>query len=217
LAIFYPLAWNYIILGHLFFSSDLPSIAFFTFALLFALEGRWIYFYSLFILALFNRESIIFVVPAYLLLMLPEKHDAGSLKSLMGHVVFQLALFILVKELLLYIFRANPGNAFDNMIGANVLLLHMLAHGRYQTWEYVILCFGGMHLLALFLLRWIPRTFRWLFLLFPIVGSVMFMVGWLLEVRIFNELVPIVTLLTIAGLQKAFFSRFRRSPEAPSY
>jgi hypothetical protein len=210
LVIFYPLTWNYIILSHLYFAADLPAIAFFLLGLVYALERRWVYFYPLFFLALFNRESIIFVVPAYLLLILPTKRDSATLRTLLGHVVLQLTLFAFVKGLLLYIFRNNPGNAFNDMFAGNVTIVHQLFHGRYQTWGYTITCFGGLHILSLLLLRWVPRELRPLYLLFPIVGAVMFMVGLLTEVRIYGELVPIVTLLSITGAHQVYAQHSQR-------
>jgi hypothetical protein len=217
LAILYPLAWNYILIGNHFFASDIPSIAFFILTLLFALKKQWFYFYPLFILALFNRESIIFVIPAYLLLMFPLKDNPALLKTVLGHVVLQMVLFIAVKGLLLYLFRNNPGTPFDNMIAGNVFIIHLLLQGRFHTWGYPILCFGGLHILALLLIRWIPRQLRRLFLLFPLFLVVMFVVGWLVELRIYNELVPVVTLLAIVGIQQAFASRFSKPSEAPPY
>ena len=67
LLILVPLSWNYICINGfidgtgLYYPYDIPSLTFFAAGIILFMQKKWLWFYPVFILACFNRESACFI------------------------------------------------------------------------------------------------------------------------------------------------------------
>ncbi len=82
-AILIPMVWNYIILSGILFPEDIPALLLFTLGLTFLFrEKRW-HFHVVFLLAILNRESSVFLLPAMFLIQVGKR----NLLKLTGHIL----------------------------------------------------------------------------------------------------------------------------------
>jgi hypothetical protein len=201
LSLLYPLVWNYLILSHRFYPSDLLSIALFAYGLVCALRRKWIVFYIIFILGAFNRETILLLTAALFLFSLSNIGTENAPKwTSWANLAVQVSVAFAVKILLVWLFRNNPGELTQPQFSGNVERLVGLFTGDYKILGRTIACFGGMHLLIPFYYRWMSRRIRPLLWLIPIVGAGMFFVAILTEVRIYAELIPVIALALITAV-----------------
>lgn len=194
LAVFFPLFLNLALpyrYNALFFPWDTPSVAFFTLGLYLIHTKRWTVFYPLFALATLNRETTCFLTICYALAYLGSD---GFLK-VSKHVVAQGAIWIAVKGALYAAFADNPllnpkGSAlFFNQIERSVGIVTSPV-----GLLYLMLTLGGTWVVVLLLHRFIQdpllrRSFRFV----PVFLIGMFFVGEMMEIRIYSELIPLVT------------------------
>src|SRR5206468_2339407 len=101
LTIYAVLPFNYF--NAPYYPYDVPSVLFFTVGLLLIHGGGWIWYYPLFVLATFNRETSIFLVVAAVLAWF-DRYSRGRLALLAGS---QLAIWIAIKSLLWFLYRHN--------------------------------------------------------------------------------------------------------------
>lgn len=202
LLLLYPMLWNYCILSPLFYPYDTPAIFFFVAGLVCLLQKQWRWYYPLFVLATLNRETSVFLVFAFGLIWgrrLPWP-------QLAGHVLLQMALWLGIKAALAHVFAANPGDAvFQSQVNSNRQLGLDLLHGSLHMVHFLVTVSGAVWLLIP--VRWNrhpPLFKRLLWLLVPF-GLGMSIVGVLDEVRIYSELVPLLTASALAALYAVFF------------
>jgi hypothetical protein len=196
----YALFWNHAVFGIWRMPFDLPGVLFFTIGLAALLRAKWSVFYVVFLLGAVNRETILFLTCAHMLLAFK-----GTGRTLpWKHVSIQVGLWTVVRIVLTVVFRGNEGGQFQTQVGANI---EHLSSGIATV--PLLLSFGGL---------WVPalagwkvmdeRTRRLLLLAVPFVGM-MFLVGNIHELRIYNELVPIVCMSAL-GVLLALFERVRK-------
>ena len=82
-------------------------------------KKRWILFYPIWLLACLNRESACFVsLAAFLLLFdnsdLHPKNLIKRNKHLLYHILVQASIWLLLRAILCYAFRNNPGQFFES-------------------------------------------------------------------------------------------------------
>lgn len=190
-----PLFWNYCLLAFTHYPSDLPGIAFFLALLLLWKEKKFVAFYVVFLLACFNRETILFVLPCVAVLYFRK----DRWQQLAVHSIAMVAIWFAVRAMLLYLFQHSDGPVAENHLAYNIRwITHSWSMGQ-GVFRYFVYLFGGLHILAFVLWKWTPTSLRTLLVVSFGFWAVMLPFGILLESRIFGELIPIYTASVIAA------------------
>lgn len=194
--------WNYCILDPLFYPYDTPAIFFFVAGLVCLLREQWRWYYPLFVVATFNRETSVFLVFAFLLVWgrrLPGPQVAG-------HVLLQMVLWIGIKAALAHAFAASPGaTVFQDQFRYNRQLGLSLLHGNFHAARFLATMFGAVWLLVPIQWRHHPPLLRrLLWILVPFLVG-MSIVGVMDEVRIYSEVIPLIVASALAALYAVFF------------
>ena len=188
-----PLLWNYCLLTLFHYPSDMPSIAFFLGCLLLWRTKRpWTY-YACFLVASFNRETILFVLPC-LFALYWSNHQV---KFWAMHTVIHIAIFGIVRLLLWKLFEHSPGTQMEDHLQKNLAVLMDGLAFRNGVARYFAFLFGGLHLVAIAIWRWAPRELQRLTIVTLLFWGAMFYAGLMLESRIFGELIPIYVAVVI--------------------
>jgi hypothetical protein len=188
-----PMIWNFCLLTLFHYPSDLPAIVFLLgCVVLWRSNRRWAY-YACFMLACFNRETILFILPCLFALDWSDRR----LKFWMLHTALHLAIFGAVKLVLWKLFEHSPGAPVEDHLEKNLAVLLDFITLRNGAPRYFLFLFGGLHLAALALLRWAPRELQRLTVVTILFWAGMIYAGILLESRIFGELIPIYTAIVI--------------------
>lgn len=196
LVLFLPLALNLATpFRHnaLFFGWDTLSVALFTGGLALLQERRWAAYYLLFAVATLNRETTCFLTIAWVL------SHAGrvSLRHLAAHGAAQLAVWLAVKGALAMVYAGNTPLHEQSELGGLFITPYVLNLGAVSTVPGLLMlasAMGGLWLVPALLHRRIeaPDLRRW-FRVVPVFVVAMLIVGEALEVRIYSELIPLVT------------------------
>jgi len=199
LAVSWPIYWNHFHLNEWFYPSDVPAMLFFTAGLILILRRRFGLYYPLFLLASLNRETSCFLIPAFGLLLLGRL----PLPRLILHSAAQALIWVLVKTALTLIFHHNPGSAVAHLtLAANLALLAgLLTHSPLRSPQYqLVFAHGFLWLPIPFLWSRLPGELKRLLALVPVFYAAMAVVGNLNEPRIFLELVPVLTVASMAAV-----------------
>ena len=167
---------------------DIPSVLFFTAGLLLIREENWLWFYPLFAIATLNRETSIFLV-VVLVFVLFDQCSWRTLGLLAGS---QLAIWTAIKTALWMIYLPNRWlgyGLYEFQLKVNAAtLLNFPIKGLIvlSTW-------GGLWLAVVIWHRRIDDVFlkRTLWTI-PVFVASMLMVGFVIEMRIYGEVLPIV-------------------------
>lgn len=210
-AILYPILWNYVILNQSFQFYDFTAILIFTLGLYFIVKENFKFLLIVFIVGLINKETIIYLLFAYLLF----NYKIIFTKKIILNSLFLSALFLGYKLFLGYVFRNNPGDPFEIGFAVNMKILEDLPHNRiYQ--KNLMLNFGAIYIFVLLLFitgRWkkFPdrrKTYMNLaFIPYILLGVY---ITYFTEVRVYTELIPMVTTLFIIYLST--FKKFNIQP-----
>jgi len=188
LLIFYPLFWNLSVLNPIFVPSDLSGLFFITAGLILIYRKNWRFFYAIYPLAIFNRETAIYLT----IMMIVTARGRMTLRSTLLHTLAQLSIWVLVKYLLSMAFVGGTSGLFVNTLQRNITYLEEIFTLRIPARSW----------LTLFGLVWIPGLTRWralplfvrrLFLVLIPAFIVLTIAGELEETRIFTDLIIIVT------------------------
>lgn len=186
-----PVAWCCFVMpgapAPFLYPYDLPSTAFFTIGLALILHGKYRHFQWLFLAGTFNRETTLFLLFPYLRM---GNIDGGKKTILRAGLL--LGLWSLIKGFLWIAYYPNPGRIVHTGIIKNLpaiaspITLMCLATVGFGMW------------IPLFIYRrHIPeRLAALLSCLLPFI-LIMFMAGYVLELRIFLEIIP---LLWVSGI-----------------
>lgn len=205
LALLYPLFWNYGPLCRLFYPADVPAIFFFILGLIFLRKQQWTAYYPLLILATLNRETSCFLIFAFLLTQWGRERPG----QLAAHLLLQSVIWLSIQYSLRVIFRHNLGaGTFENHWAANLTVLgeifSFFTHGRINLHGTFALLgnFGWIWILIPLAWREQPLFFkRLLWIVIPFCAG-MSVVGNLDEVRLYNELLPILTAPAIFSVRQ---------------
>jgi hypothetical protein len=171
-----------------YYPYDIPSILFFTLGLLLIHARRWVWYYPLFVIATFNRETSIFLVVATVFALF-DSYRWRTLALLAGS---QLAIWVAIKALLWMLYSENRWLGYGLYeFQLKVNLLTLLNHPIKGV---IALATWGCLWLAVVLWH---RRIRDVFLrrnlwTVPVFIAAMFVVGFVIELRIYGEVLPIV-------------------------
>jgi len=201
LILFLPLIWNYVILSSALYPGDIAAILFFTLGMNALLEKQDISFHIILLLALMNRESSVFLIPAMFLINIRKRR----LPPLVIHCLVLIIAAAVVRVLLMHFVStsgANQPNLFDQFFIANIRFLGSIFSGNLEALR-MLMTFAGFWILIPFGFKHLNSIQKRLLILFPIFLIGMVVVGNLNnEARIFNEMVPIITVPALVTLSK---------------
>lgn len=181
-----------------FYWYDIPSVLFFTAGLLAIKRNRLTLFYPLFVLATLNKETSCFLSVAFLALRWQRGRRAAA-----SHVAAQAVLWFGIKAILSYGAGQGAASTFWWALPRNVQAL-----GSLKEYDVLLLLstLGFLPVVTLALWRFVEdRDARRLALVaLPFVGG-MFLVGWVEEVRIYGELLPVLLPASVLGINGLVF------------
>ncbi len=195
----YMAYFNYILSpdAHFLLPYDLPSLAFFSAALWLMLAGRIGWYYLVFLLACLNRETALFLVLFFAVLegTRGDRKPEGRRGRLAAQVALQVGIWVGVRLWMRQLYGHNPVEAgsglFEIKLGQNLGFLV-----RPQHWPTLLSNFGFLLPVVLWYRKRIPHAGLRRGL--PIVGlwfAGMMVVGVIIEIRVFGELISYVSLL----------------------
>ena|SRR2546429_7827863 len=166
---------------------DFTTLFLFTFALATMIRGKWIAYLCIFVLACINKETTILLTCIYAIHFF--KHQKLKVSSYIALLLIQIAMFVSIKIFIDALFIRNPGDLVEFWLKRNItLLLRPYSIATYLQW----------FALGFFVIyKWSEKPLflkRGLLILIPLLGTAVIW-GWLIELRAFYEVYPIVMLL----------------------
>ncbi|WP_028324528.1 hypothetical protein [Desulfatirhabdium butyrativorans] len=209
LSIFLLLPYQYIFyspsLHSIFYPSDVPSVFFFTLGLILIYKKNWFLYYPIFAIATFNRETTIFLVFICWITAISKT----NMLSVTSQCLVQMVLWVLIKQFLAVLYADNPGPGFFvNFISTNWMKL-----GNPLNVIRIASSFCFVWVAVLYRFSCITSDFlkRTTFVIFPyLVG--MFIVGNIIELRIFGELIPVVLIVFWVIIDRSLFQFQNQTP-----
>ncbi len=175
---------------------DFPTLFLFTLGFLLLLKRRWLLFYPVFIIGCLNKETMVLLTLAYLVIL----REAETRQRLVIHLTAQSLCFLAVKAILTIAFSANPGTTLEFHIFGNI---HTLLLG--YTWTSLLIS-GVTAVLVFHEFSRKPEQLRRSVVLVGVFGILIFCFGTITELRDLYEVVPLVAFLI---LHTVFFSYLR--------
>jgi hypothetical protein len=212
LSIFLLLPYQYIFytpsFHSIFYPSDIPSVFFFTLGLILICKQNWFLYYPIFVIATFNRETTIFLVLIYWITTISKT----NWPTVTCQCLIQVVLWLLIKHYLAVLYTDNPGpGIFVSFISTNWMKLGnplnaiRVASSFCFVWVVVLLRF------SLITSRFLQKT---TFVVFPYVIG-LFIVGNIVELRIFGELIPVVLSAFWLIIDRSLFPLQNRNARLP--
>lgn len=199
--ILYPMLWNYILLNGSFQYYDFTTILITTLGLYYIVKQNYTGFLIVFIAGLINKETIAYLIFSYALFNYKEIFTA---KIILRGAILSL-LFIGYKLFLNYIFRDNPGDSFEVGYYENIRIVQNLLSNKILLRNF-LLNFGGLYVFVILLFltgAWLRFPDRRLVLMnLAIVPYYIFgiYITYITEVRVYTELIPMITILFLIYL-----------------
>ena len=188
----YGMAWHYCVMNLLYFPFDMPAVLFFVLGWYLMLERRWALYYPVFALAVFNRETCLALTGVFALVEFRHMPP----RRLLAHVVAQFALWVGIKAGLWIAFAPQGHQLYVDSLEKNretlFQVLAMRGDGPKVAAKFVLWC-GGLWAALPFITRGQPEPVRRSLLVIGPFFLGMVFVGTLREMRIYGELIPIVT------------------------
>lgn len=186
LAVGYTASWPY----------DLPSLAFAACGTWAILARRFLPFVATLTLGTLNKETIVFLLPAYLFAVWPHLPS----RTWLAQALILAAVFVVAYEAprMVYTHQDLPTvtfSAYDQGPRWITNLGHLRFHIQGLPLENIYWAFT-LHLLPLLGWRGLPRGLRAIYGCSPILLVPIFFVGNLYELRLYNELIPVGTIGT---------------------
>ena len=178
---------------------DVPSLFFFSGCVYCLIHQRPLAFYLLFTAGVFNRETICFVILLYLIWHRTPSETRPlrtSWKALAPHLLLQTVLWVGIKMYLGRHFAANPHEGAGAGLFVPHLAYNLHALLKPQQWPLLLSNFGFMLPLLIVQRRWIrqPAISRMCAVAMPLWLVLMLYVGVIIEIRVFTELITIVSI-----------------------
>jgi len=169
---------------------DFPALFFFTLGLVLMIRRDWKWFYPAFVLGCLNKETMV-LLPLAFILLYSEKMDR---RHLLRHAAAQVTIFTVIKILLVLHFSGNPGGVAEFHLFANI---HTLLSGYTMETLLMICLFAGLTLYDLRNKHFMLRRLLWLLL--PLAALVA-MFALVTEARDWLEVYPLVLFLCLHTL-----------------
>jgi hypothetical protein len=166
---------------------DFPALALFTLGFLYLIQGKWPAYYFIFFVGLVNKETTALLVFLFILFY----YKRYSRDQFWAHCFAQCALALVVRGLLSWIFRNNPGSNIEFHLFANIRYLSDM-----WTPEHVAVWFSVV-LLVFIDFENKPLALRKGLLLIAPFLSLMLLFGCMGELRALYEIYPIIMLLAV--------------------
>lgn len=170
---------------------DLPEVAFFSIGLWSILSRRWWVFAIVFVLGTVNRETTCFLVPVLLVLEGTRMHQQGKRNEwwkLAVSAVVLTAVWAYLYHFSMHYFSAHPDYVEDFHWRGNLRAILI----PWQ-WPQLPSTFGYLWVPFVLGFRWMKHRGLelcvWLFVLW---FAIMFVVGVIIEIRVFSEWIPYV-------------------------
>lgn len=192
--LFYILPFN--LLFNFWYPYDIPSLLFFTLALIALYRHSWGWYFLIFIPASFNRETTLLLTFLFVIV----NWDVIPTKKLAIYTAVQLVVWVVIKLGLQNLYITNPGTAVQFTLIDNLRFL-----AQPGGWLWFLPNWGMLWVLVLIGYRWIADRFvkRALWVVFPLF-LIMLLVGNIYELRIYAELIPIILLASLLIIQALF-------------
>jgi len=186
LTLFAILPFNYFNLPY--YPYDIPSVLFFTLGLLLIYQQNWRWYYPLFIVATVNRETSIFLV-AGTLFVLFDRYSARVLVLLAGS---QVAIWVIIRAALWSIYQRNRWMGYGlYQFQLKVNIATLLSHPLKGV---IALATWGCLWMAVVI--WHDRirdvNLKRTLMTVPVFIIGMFVAGFVIELRIYGEVLPII-------------------------
>jgi hypothetical protein len=186
LSVYAILPFNYFNLPY--YPYDVPSVVFFTLGLILIHDRNWVWFYPLFAIATLNRETSIFLTVVTVFVLF----DQYSWRKLAVLVGSQAAIWVVIKAALWVLYQRNRWmgyGLYEYQFKVNVATLL-----NFPVKGLIALATWGCLWLAV--LIWYPRItdmfLRRNLWTVPVFVAAMFVAGFVIELRIYGEVLPIV-------------------------
>lgn len=173
---------------------DFPSLFFFTLGFALMLRQQWTYFAFVFAVGCLNKETMLLLTFAFFLLY----RNRLSKRELVSHLIWQLAIFAMVKSAIQLVFSPNPGTALDFHLYGN---LHLLLMGYSWTSLFLGAVVGG---LIVYDLKTKHPSLKTAALLIIPFGALVLWGGVITELRALYELYPIFLFLALHTILFSF-------------
>ena len=173
---------------------DFPALLLFTLGLLFLKQRKWIHFLILFFIACFNKETIILLTMIFAI----HYYSDNEIKKKFFYqlIAVQIAIFGLIKILLLILFIENPGGFVEfHLLDRNYLLFN-----GYSLSTFVVLLIIFLSIFS----RWDekPKFLKdALWIGIPLLILTL-LFGFFDELRDYYEVLPIIILVISFNIAK---------------
>jgi len=205
--ILYPVLFNYILLNQSFQYYDFTAILLFTVGLYYIMTRNTTAFFIFFVIAIINKETAGYLIFAYMLFNYKELFT----REIIRNTAILGVIFTGYKLLLGYIFRANPGDSFEIGYYENIRIVNELFSNKVLL-KNLALNFGGLYIFVILLFitglwKKYPDR-RKVFMNLAIVPYYIFgiYITYITEVRVYTELIPMITVLFLIFLSSFKFS-----------
>ncbi|MBN1213699.1 MAG: hypothetical protein JXA92_14090 [candidate division Zixibacteria bacterium] len=189
-----------------YFIYDYPNLMLFTGCLLFMAQKNFKLFYPIYILTCFSKETAI-LIPFIFFLNYSLINDK---KKYWIHLVTQVIIWILISAFLRYIFRDNPGQLLEtHFLGHNLsVLTNPFSYFKFTAnalpKDFNIFMLAIIALLTT--VHWKEKAIylrRASAILIPMIALALAF-GWVEEIRMYYESVPIFYILCLHSVTKIF-------------
>ncbi|HEX6770577.1 MAG TPA: hypothetical protein VF126_01035 [Acidobacteriaceae bacterium] len=179
---------------HFLLPYDLPSLFFFCAGFYLLLMRRPLMLIPLIAIATLNRETAVFLVVFYLLLEWPPRENRERRGAVLAYAAAMLAAWVAMRLVVLHLYGHNPTIAHSRL--ADVKLWQNLGFlVKPQHWPALASIFGFTWPLVIAWRREIePRFLRRGLIAVAMWLALMLVVGVLIEIRIFGELISYMSL-----------------------
>ncbi len=181
------------------FIYDFPLLLLYTLGLIFLYKQDWIKFLIIFLVGCINKETTILLTLVFFIY-----YKSGLKKELFNKLLIaQFAIFILVKSLLYFVFKNNPGTFIE---------FHLIDHNlRLLTGYDLTLAAAVLGLILLVFYKWnekpnFLKTSLWMFI--PLVILTLFL-GYLDELRDYYEVYPAVIIFIAHSIARILDVNFQ--------
>jgi len=188
----YGMVWQYCAMNRLHFPFDMPAVFFFVAGWWCLLEQRWRLYYALFPLAVLNRETCLLLTLTCAAVWFRRMPG----RTLALHLGAQVAIWLGLKTALWFAYPCPGNGLFIDSLAKNrdalLQVLTMRGDGPLIATKFLLWC-GGLWAPLPFILRGQPEPIRRsLLVIGPFFAGLVF-VGTLREMRVYGELIPLVT------------------------